>query len=77
MDVDPSETPVLRILDVGKQSIFEYVGDPKQLDTELLRAYIKTWKEGGNEDYYRSEPVPEETGGPMTTFVAENLLDYF
>ena len=44
---------------------------------------METWKVaklepqvGDREGEYRSEPIPEENDGPMTKFVADNLLNY-
>lgn len=37
MEVDIRAVPTLRILDAGKQSIYDYSDPVKELDTEKLR----------------------------------------
>jgi protein disulfide-isomerase A1 len=71
--VGSEDMPTLRLIDPRDQLLkFVWSGDVKSLSADDVSAFVKSFKDGELKPHLKSEEVPEDNSGALTTIVGKN-----
>jgi protein disulfide-isomerase A1 len=71
--VTKDDLPTLRLISPQDQMLkYVWEGDVTALTGDDIKSYIESYKAGSLKPHLKSEPVPENNNGPVTTIVGKN-----
>lgn len=74
--IKPEMAPAIRLISPKNDLLlkYQYGGSLEDLNLLEVADFVDSFKDGKIRPYFKSEDVPADTSGPLTTMVGRNFL---